>query len=265
MIQEKLADMAVLIYGAESAAYRTAGKMDEAIASGSKETVVQKISEFALECALHKVHCSEALGRITDEAVQIHGGYGYMQDYDVERLYRDARISRIFEGTNEINRLTMAKMLWQKYVPPTATEGDFIDNQPLEKNHHYILLSKYLMQQAITVISNAQIQLEQEQEFMRLLADMAMESYVMESAWLRSNKAAHEQTKQLMTDIICQEGYRKIEESAITIITAAESNEQKRVNLLNTIRQLNIPLQQNLFMKKRALARTCIDNPKMIS
>jgi len=87
----------------------------------------------------------------------------------------------------------------------------------------------------------------------------------MESAWLRSKKTAHVQTKQLMTDILCQEGYRKIEESAITIITAAESNEQKRVSLLNNIRQLNIPLQQNLFMKKRALARTFIDNPKMIS
>lgn len=265
MIQEKLADMAVLIYGAESAAYRTAGKMDEAIASGSKETVVQKISGFALECALHKVHCSEALGKIADEAVQIHGGYGYMQDYDVERLYRDARISRIFEGTNEINRLTVAKMLWKKNIQTTAIADDFMHCQPFEKNHHYILLSKHLMQLAITVITNAQIQLEQEQEFMRLLADIAMESYVMESAWLRSKKAVHEQTKQLMTDILCQEGYRKIEESAITIITAAESNEQKRVSLLNSIRQLNIPLQQNLFMKKRVLARTFIDNPKMIS
>ncbi|WP_420093859.1 acyl-CoA dehydrogenase family protein [Lysinibacillus fusiformis] len=265
LIQEKLADMAVLIYGAESGAYRTAGKVDEAIASASNETIVQKISEFALECALHKVHCSEALGRIADEAVQIHGGYGYMQDYEVERLYRDARINRIFEGTNEINRLTMAKMLWKKYVQTTAIEGDFIHAQPLEKNHHYILLSKHLMQLAIHVIANAQIQLEQEQEFMRLLADMAMETYVMESAWLRSKKTAHVQTKQLMTDILCQEGYRKIEESAIIIITAAESNEQKRVSLLNNIRQLNIPLQQNLFMKKRALARTFIDNPKMIS
>lgn len=153
----------------------------------------------------------------------------------------------------------------EKNVQTTAIADDFIHCQPLEKNHHYILLSKHLMQLAITVITNAQIQLEQEQEFMRLLADIATESYVMESAWLRSKKAVHEQTKQLMTDILCQEGYRKIEESAITIITAAESSEQKRVSLLNNIRQLNIPLQQNLFMKKRALARTFIDNPKMIS
>ncbi|KPN97583.1 acyl-CoA dehydrogenase family protein [Lysinibacillus sp. ZYM-1] len=265
MIQEKLADMAVLIYGAESAAYRTAGKMDEAIALATKETMVYKISDFALECALHKVHCSEALGKIVDEAVQIHGGYGYMQDYEVERLYRDARISRIFEGTNEINRLTIAKMLWKEHTQTTATEGALIENQPLERNHQFIRLSKYLMKLAMTVIANRQIHLEQEQEYMRLLADMVKESYVMESALLRTEKSAHELTKQLMTDIICQEGYRKIEECTIDIITAAESNDQKRTTWLDSIRHLNTPLQQNLFMKKRAIARTLIDNPKLIS
>lgn len=265
MIQEKLADMATLIYGAESAAYRTAGEMDDVIEFASKESKVQKIADFAIECALNKVNCSEALGKIVDEAVQIHGGYGYMQDYEVERLYRDARISRIFEGTNEINRLTIAKMLYKKYAQTTSTYNAPAAYQLAENNHQYIQLSKYLMQIAISVIADAQINLEQEQEYMRLLADIAKDIYVMESSLLRTEKSACGKTKHLMTDILCQEGYRKIEESTIDIISAAETNEQIRKTWLNDIQHLNIPLHQNLFMKKREIAKSIINNPKSIS
>lgn len=115
MIQEKLANMAIAIYGAESAAYRTTGEMDDIIDSkADKEQIIRIIADFAMECALNKINCSEILGEIVDEAVQIHGGYGYMKDYEIERLYRDARINRIFEGTNEINRLTIAKNLMKR-------------------------------------------------------------------------------------------------------------------------------------------------------
>lgn len=265
MIQEKLADMAISIYGAESAAYRTAGEIDDAIKLASKESMVHKIADFALECALNKVNCSEALGKIVDEAVQIHGGYGYMQDYEVERLYRDARISRIFEGTNEINRLTIAKMLYKKYTLAPSTYNAPAAEQPAEINQQYIQLSNYLMQVALAVITDAQIHLEQEQEYMRLLADMAKDLYVMEASLLRTVKNANEKTKYLMTDIICQEGYRKIEKSTIDIICAAETNEQKRKIWLDAIQQLNIPLHQNLFMNKREIARNIINNPKSIS
>lgn len=101
MIQEKIANMIIATYGAESAAYRTAGVIDEAIHE-SDEDLMKKMSQFAIECALNKVNASETLGHIVDEAVQIHGGYGYMQEYEVERLYRDARISRIFEGRTKL-------------------------------------------------------------------------------------------------------------------------------------------------------------------
>ncbi|WP_155591198.1 acyl-CoA dehydrogenase family protein [Lysinibacillus cavernae] len=265
MIQEKLADMAIFIYGAESAAYRTAGEMDDAIELASKESMVQKIADFALECALNKVNCSEALGKIVDEAVQIHGGYGYMQDYEIERLYRDARISRIFEGTNEINRLTIAKMLYKKYVQTPTTYNAPKAYEPAENNQQYIQLSNYLLQIVIAVITDAQIHLEQEQEYMRLLADMAKDIYVMECSLLRTEKIAYEKTKHLMTEILCQEGYRKIEKNAIDIICAAETNEQTRKTWLDAIQQLNIPLHQNLFMKKREIARSVINNPKAIS
>lgn len=265
MIQEKIADMATLIYGVESAAYRTAGEMDNVIELASKESMVHQIAYFAMECAINKVNCSEALGKIVDEALQIHGGYGYMQDYEVERLYRDARISRIFEGTNEINRLTIAKMLFKKYAQTTFTNNAPIAYQPSENNHQYIRLSKYLMQIAIFVIVDTQINLEQEQEYMRLLADIAKDIYVMESSLLRTEKATYEKTRHLMTDILCQEGYRKIEKSTIDIISAAETNEQIRKTWLDDIQHLNIPLHQNLFVKKREVARSIINNPKSIS
>lgn len=265
MIQEKIANMAILIYGAESAAYRTAGEMDDVIELESTESMVQKIADFAMECAINKINCSEALGKIVDEAVQIHGGYGYMQDYEVERLYRDARISRIFEGTNEINRLTIAKILYKKYTQTASTENYSGGCQPSEDNHRYIQLSKHLMRMAMTVISAAQINLEQEQEYMRLLANIAKDIYIMESSLLRTEKAAHEKTKNLMTDILCQEGYRKIEKRTIDIIAAAETTEPIRKTWLDDIQHLNIPLHQNLFMKKRAIARSIINNPKSIS
>ncbi|UPW81291.1 acyl-CoA dehydrogenase family protein [Lysinibacillus sp. Ag94] len=265
MIQEKIANMAILIYGAESAAYRTAGEMDDVIELESTESIVQKIADFAMECAINKINCSEALGKIVDEAVQIHGGYGYMQDYEVERLYRDARISRIFEGTNEINRLTIAKILYKKYTQTASTESYSGGCQPADDNHRYIQLSKHLMQMAMTVISAAQINLEQEQEYMRLLANIAKDIYIMESSLLRTEKAAHEKMKNLMTDILCQEGYRKIEKRTIDIIAAAETTEQIRKTWLDDIQHLNIPLHQNLFMKKRAIARSIINNPKSIS
>ncbi|KOS60492.1 acyl-CoA dehydrogenase family protein [Lysinibacillus agricola] len=264
MIQEKLANMAIAIYGAESAAYRTAGEMDDAIDSADKVMLVNKISDFAMECALNKVNCSEMLGKIVDEAVQIHGGYGYMQDYEVERLYRDARISRIFEGTNEINRLTISKILLNRYAKAATSNNASTADQPLERNHQYIQLSKYLLQIALTAISNAHINIEHEQEYMRLLADMVKVIYVMESSLLRTEKAGNEKIKRLMTDILCEEGYRRMEEFVVEIISATETTEQKRRLWLDEIRHLSIPIYQNLFMLKREIAKNIIDNPKSI-
>ena len=97
----EIANMIIATYGAESAAYRTAGVIDEAIHE-SDEDLMKKMSQFAIECALNKVNASETLAYIVDEAVQIHGGYGYMQEYEVERLYRDARISRILKERTKL-------------------------------------------------------------------------------------------------------------------------------------------------------------------
>ena len=120
LIQHKLAEMAIRLFAIESLVYRTSGLIDARLAALSWNSAnaaaehLKAIEEYAIECSIAKVYCSEALDYIADEAVQIHGGYGFHQDYAVERIYRDSRVNRIFEGTSEINRLLIIGMLLKR-------------------------------------------------------------------------------------------------------------------------------------------------------
>jgi hypothetical protein len=208
LIQEKLARMATLTFASESLLYRTAGLVEAALAGAGadRESARRALEEVAVECALAKVFCSEALGTVVDEAVQIFGGYGYSQEFPVERFYRDARINRIFEGTNEINRLLAAGMLLKRAAqgrlpllpalkavqeavlappePPAPQEG------PLGPETERVRQAR----QATLLIAGMAYQkygerLAEEQEVLGGLADLILHLFGADSALLRGLRA----------------------------------------------------------------------------
>ncbi|WP_373893263.1 acyl-CoA dehydrogenase family protein [Virgibacillus natechei] len=263
MIQEKLANMTLAIYGAESAAYYTASLVDQIDADFEDgEDVVKKISRYAMDCAINKVYASEKLDWIVDEALQIHGGYGYMQDYEIERLYRDARINRIFEGTNEINRLTITKSFLKQYEkdPSIIDQKGRRDQQGGDQS--FVQLSEELLSIMMKPLSNLDRKtLEKEQECLRLLADVIQEIYVMKAVLVRHETATNNQSiQQLITEVLCEEGYRKIESAAVSIIASLTSDDLAKQALFDEINALPIPLYTNSIAKKRKIAMEVIDH-----
>jgi len=215
MIQAKLAEMALRIFAVESAVYRVIGHIDDRIDNrkGDYDDELEAIEEFALECSMSKVLGSELVDFVADETVQIHGGYGYTQDYGVERLYRDSRINRIFEGTNEINRMLIPGRLLKN-----AMNGSLPLFETIQKVTEEIAAGKFdsngdqgllaAEKQAIVnlkkctlLILGAAAQkykkiLKDEQELLGCLADMMMAIYASESACLRALKS---QNKDMVT------------------------------------------------------------------
>ncbi|MCY7850103.1 acyl-CoA dehydrogenase family protein [Bacillus haynesii] len=261
MIQEKIADMAISIFGAESAAYRTADGLDNVLDSAEPlDDRLRELANYASECAINKVHCSEILDRIADEAVQIHGGYGYMQEYEVERLYRDARISRIFEGTNEINRLTIAKLMMKEAQQNGISGQEAQLSSEGNRNRRFIQLSNRLFGKTLKALIRSRVNIQEEQEYARLLADMKKEIYVMESVARRTEKTIQRsgsekaRLKEMMTNVICEEGFRRIEEMAVTALSGIASDETERKLVFEEARSLSLPLFSNLFTQKREIA-----------
>ena len=208
-IKEKIARMVMLTYAMESLIYRIGGmieqKLAEVKAEGAESSkIVEAIQEYAIECSIAKVYCSEALDFMVDEAVQIHGGYGYSQEYAVERSYRDSRINRIFEGTNEVNRLLIPGTLMRKAL---KGEVPFMDavfglgaelkklkeaEAPVESlaREEFMLdkMKKLFLMASGNAAQKFNENLVHEQEILFRLADMAMEIFAVESAFLRTKK-----------------------------------------------------------------------------
>ncbi len=272
LTREKVANMATLVYAAESAAYRTVGCYDEA-ASVDGADQISAIADYAVECSLNKVFATEMLDYVVDESVQIHGGYGFMQEYDVERMYRDSRINRIFEGTNEINRLlipgTLIRRALKNELPlfeaALALQQELLGYAPAE------LEDTPLAQEKLLVANSKKIgllllglaaqkygaALEKEQEILVNIADVLTHAYVMESVVLRSEKAlatgADGTLKCLYTTVFCQEAFAKVEADAKETLLATQEGDTLRM-MLATLRKLTRNAPHNLIALKREIA-----------
>src|SRR6267143_2107103 len=213
LIREKLAEMAIQIFAVESMVYRSAGNIEAAMAAaaasgGDKiQSAMKVLEEYAIESSIAKVYGSEMLNYVVDEGVQIFGGYGFHEDYAVCRAYRDSRINRIFEGTNEINRMLIIQMLMKRamggqlaLIPAAMKLADEILAGPsFEEAPEGVLADeacvvanakKMFLQAAGGAMQKFREKLADEQELIGALSNVVMEIYAMESCLLRAQKAA---------------------------------------------------------------------------
>ncbi|OLS34585.1 acyl-CoA dehydrogenase family protein [Bacillus sp. MRMR6] len=291
LTKEKFGTLAAEIYAAESSVYRTIGLYEDHQGKLTTEEekdiklVANSIAEYAIECSLNKFFCSEVLAHVTDEGVQIHGGYGFMQEYPIERAYRDARIQRIFEGTNEINRLlvpgTLLKKAFKGELPlfqkAMALQEELMMLMPEEPGDEPLAQEKYLVRNAkkIALLSTGLAAqkfgkaLEKEQEILANVADIISYVYAMESSVLRTEKAIAntglEKNKQklLYTQIFCQEAFNQIEAIAKESLVAIEQGDTLRM-MLSSLRKFTRHTPINVIAKKREAADVLIEAERYI-
>ncbi|MCY8921690.1 acyl-CoA dehydrogenase family protein [Bacillus atrophaeus] len=291
LTQEKIATMASKLYAMESSVYRTVGLFEENMSVLTEEDqkdgrqVAKSIAEYAIECSLNKVFGSETLDYIVDEGVQIHGGYGFMQEYEVERAYRDSRINRIFEGTNEINRMIVPSTFLKKAIKgelplfekAQALQEELMMLMPEEPGSGALEQEKYIVRQAkkialLTAGLAAQKygkSIDQEQEVLVNIADIVSLVYAIESAVLRTEKAiaAHGEEKAaqklMYTEIFTQEALNEIEAHAKESLIAMEEGDALRM-MLSALRKLTRITPKNVIRKKREAASGIFQAEKYI-
>lgn len=186
LIREKIANMIVQAVAVESVAYRTAGELEAAF-SEKVDDLAKLIGKFAVHCSINKVIATEAVDKVVDEALQIHGGYGYMRDYEIETLYRDVRINRIFEGTNEINRILIANTVMKEYEEEALDEP--IPNNSYKWEYEKLSLVRRLLNQFIIAARQHHLtKMNEEQELAAVIADTVIAIYAMDSLLARLQK-----------------------------------------------------------------------------
>ncbi|CDO03152.1 putative acyl-CoA dehydrogenase [Oceanobacillus picturae] len=291
LTKEKLGTMSAEIYANESAVYRTVGLFEQRMGSLTEEQlkdgreVARAIAEYQIECSMNKYMCTELLDFTADEAVQLHGGYGFMQEYEVERIYRDSRINRIFEGTNEINRLLVPGTLLKKAMKgelPLLQKAQSLQEElmmmmPEEVGGETLAQEKYLLRNAKKMVllgaglaaQKYMKKLEKEQEILVNLADMTAEVYNMEAAILRTEKAINKSgleksnLKLQYTQVYVQEAFNRIEADAKETLIAVEEGDTLRM-MLSSLRKLTRHTPTNVVAKKREIAEQIIEEEKYI-
>lgn len=274
MIQQKLARMATQIFVTESMNYRVTGLIEDKLNDwnwqqpDAAQVMLKAVEEFAAECSYIKVYASEALDFVSDEGVQIHGGYGYHQDYTVERAYRDSRINRIFEGTSEINRMLATGMILKR-----AQRGQLALVPAVQKLQAELLAGPSLSEARdanATLVANAKkatllaigvayqrflTELDQQQEVLAALCDMSMNAFAMESAWLRAQKLTKPEVANLMLDVFLRDAMETIGAAGRTVLAASAEGDSLKMQFAALRRFTKYDLVNSIAIEQQIAAR----------
>jgi alkylation response protein AidB-like acyl-CoA dehydrogenase len=278
-IKHKLAEMTVRQFALESMLYRTAGLIDARVGAtggghGDGKPMLQALEEYAIEASIAKVLGSEVIDYIIDENVQIHGGNGFVRDYPAEGHYRDARVNRIFEGTNEINRLLIPGMLMKKalkgdlpliaaarklqdeIMSPSLQVPDDGDTPLAEETRAVTAFKKVVLMAAGTAMQRYGEKLQDEQEVLTYLADMLIDTYAGESALLRARRSAvtGEATAALQEDaarVYVHEAAGRIELAARSCLAAMAEGDVLRTQLAALRRLLKVTPANTVAARRR--------------
>jgi alkylation response protein AidB-like acyl-CoA dehydrogenase len=277
-IKHKLAEMATRIWVAEGMVYRTAGLMDrglEALDLDDARQVLKAIEEYAVECSILKVFCSEVLDFVVDEAVQVYGGYGYSAEYPVERYYRDSRVNRIFEGTNEINRLLIPGMLLKRAATGRlalhSAARSVVDevmsvSMPSEPSGPFgtelaalAQAKKALLFTAGSAIQKFADSIRDEQEVLMHLSNMVMDVFAMDTAIHRVMKRASSSLHQDVTRTFINDAMSRVEFSAKQVLAAVAEGDAMRTQLA-ALRRLLRWMPINTVQTRQRIADFLVDN-----
>jgi len=290
LVREKIANMATLIYVGESLVYRTVGMMDELLSTVDKASpdavkeMRKAIEEYAVECSIIKVWGSEMIDYVVDETVQIYGGYGFVEEYPAERAYRDARINRIFEGTNEINRLIITGFLLKRAmsgqlplmpaikklmdeVLSGPSMGEEIEG-PLAEERKLVANAKKLGLFAAGAATQKYMQaIQDQQEVMGAIADVTIEIYAMESAVLRAQKIAEQKGEAAaglpiaMARVYLSQAFERVEAAAKKVIADVAEGDMLRTQLA-ILRRLAKHEPFNTIALRQEIAQKTIERGK---
>jgi alkylation response protein AidB-like acyl-CoA dehydrogenase len=284
-IKHKLAEMAIRTWVGEATTYRTLGLIESAINAtadaADPESKLRAIEEYAAECSAIKVSLSEYCQYVTDEMVQIYGGYGYSADYPAEAAYRDARINRIFEGTNEINRMLIPGMLMRRamggklaLLPAAQALMDEVlsPSMPSLDEDESVLaaeakLSKNAKKVALMVLGTAaqkyMAALSEEQEVLIGVSNIIMDVFAMESAILRAQKLAAAQGEEQaalyldMVRVFCNDAVERVEAEAKNTLAAVTEGDELRT-LLAALKRFTKHTPSNTVVARRRIADAMI-------
>jgi hypothetical protein len=268
LIQHKLAEMSSRIFASESAVYRTMGLIDAVVAESEGKGVLAGIEEYAIEASIIKVLGSETLDYAVDEGVQIHGGYGYSGEYAIEQAYRDSRINRIFEGTNEINRLLIPSLMLRRAMKgqlPLFEAATKLQQELLEPSFeevedvemHQLAGLKKL---ALALLGLAALKygkkIEEEQEVLSVVADILIDVFTAESALVRARRLG--EAYKAMAELYQYQAIDRAQGAALSVLPRLAEGDELRV-MASAARRLTKHDPTDLVAVRRLIAAKVLE------